>query len=71
MAKQKIEIVLDDETGQMMVGAAMENQGQKDFAIKMLISAIKIIIDFQKPVIERATAMPGGLSTKIPLKVTH
>ncbi len=69
MAQQKIEIVFDDVTGNMMVGATMDNQGQKDFTIKMLISAIKIIVDYQKPVIERATAMP--LAGKIPLKVTH
>lgn len=68
---QKIEIEFNTDDGRMMVGAQMENQAQKDQTIRMLLSAIKIVVDYQKPVIERATAMPMPLLGKIPLKVTH
>lgn len=67
---QKIEIEFNTDDGRMMVAGAMDNQQQKDQTVRMLLSAIKIVVDFQKPVIERATTMPGKLP--IPIKeLTH
>lgn len=71
MAIQKIEIEFNTDDGRMMVGAQMDNQAQKDQTVRMLLSAIKIVVDFQKPVIEAARTMPTiPLLGKIPLKVT-
>ncbi len=70
MAKERIEVVFDTDTGRMMVGAQMETQAQKDHTVLILLSAIKLVVDYKKPVIEPASSMPG-LNGKIPLKVSH
>lgn len=66
MAHEKIEIIFDTDTGKMIVGGQMETQAQKDRTILMLISAIKLVVDYQKPIIQRATVIPP-----VPMKVTH
>ncbi len=61
MAQEKIEIIYDTATLQMMVGAPMSDQAQKDRTILMLISAIKMVVDFKQSVIVSAKALPNGV----------
>lgn len=69
MAQEKIEVIYNVESGQMLVGAPMQDQAQKDRTVRMLLSAIKIVVDFQPSVIQPAAVLPikngGGL------KVVH
>ncbi len=71
MAQETISIIYDTENGRMIVGAPMENQEAKDRTIRMLLSAIKIIVDFKPSVIQPAQSIPGNGKPSIPLKVTH
>lgn len=59
MAQEKIDVIYDVATKQMVVGAPMDNQEQKDRTIRMLLSAIKIVLDYQPAVIKPAAALPG------------
>jgi hypothetical protein len=72
MNVEKIEIQFNPQTGQMLVGAQMDNQDQKDRTVRMLLSAIKIVVDFKPSVIKPASSIPETNGNgKIPLKVTH
>lgn len=69
MAQERIEILYDRSTGQIIVGAPMSDMDQKTSSIKVLLSAIDAIISFKPKVIQPASSLPGN--GHIPLKVTH
>ncbi len=59
MAKTKIIVDYDDQTGQLNVGAPMANQTQKDVSVQILVTAIQVIVKFKpSPVILPATIVP-------------
>jgi hypothetical protein len=61
MAQEKIEVVYDTVTMQMLVGAPMNDQDQKERTIRMLLSAIKIVLDYKPSVIMPASSLPAGV----------
>jgi len=64
-----IRIAFDTDTGRVMVGAAMDTQEQKNMSVGILLSAIKLILDYKASAIIKPSTMPGN--GNIPVKVTH
>lgn len=58
--QETINIVYEPTTNRMMLQAPMQNQEAKDHTVRMLLQAIKIVLDFQQPVIQPAKAMPSA-----------
>lgn len=69
MAIETIEIKYDLESKKMMVGAPMETPEAKERTMRMLISAMKIVLDYEPAVIKPAMVMP--VKNGSGLKVLH
>jgi hypothetical protein len=58
--KGAINIQFDTESGQVLVGAVMTTQEEKNMSVGVLLSAIKLILDYKASAILTPAGMGGN-----------
>ncbi len=70
----EIRIAFNTDKGEVLVAAAMENQDQKNFTVGILLSAIKLVMSYQKSAIIKPAAVQvpaGNGKPPFPMKLSN